>query len=49
METLQAYLIDAGWIFFGAWAVALLLLLILAFARDLRPAAKHHENKLPSR
>jgi hypothetical protein len=49
METAQAYLIEAGWIFFGAWGMVLLVLVVLAFGRDLLPSGKRHGSNLTSR
>ncbi|HUO25990.1 MAG TPA: hypothetical protein VMU61_09990 [Candidatus Aquilonibacter sp.] len=34
METAQAFIIDAGWVFFLAWAVVLLLICAAAFGRN---------------
>jgi hypothetical protein len=40
MELSQAYIIDAGWIFFAGWGMALLAISVAAFGRDLLALTK---------
>lgn len=37
MDVAQAFLFDAGWIFFATWGVVLIALGIVAFGRDILP------------
>ncbi|MGA7905787.1 MAG: hypothetical protein WCA16_00170 [Candidatus Sulfotelmatobacter sp.] len=42
MELSQAYIIDAGWIFFAGWGVVLLAISVAAFGRDLLPSTRRN-------
>jgi hypothetical protein len=35
---MNSYLFDAGWLFFALWGVALIMVSVAAFGRDLFPA-----------
>ncbi len=37
MDLTEAYILDAGWLFFAAWSLLLLAVGAIAFGRDLLP------------
>ena len=45
MELGQAYIIDAGWVFFAAWGMVLLALNVLAFGRDFSQSWKNGHSR----
>lgn len=47
MELTQAYIIDAGWIFFACWGMVLLAVGVAAFGRDLLPSTKPDDKLTP--
>jgi hypothetical protein len=36
MDMVQVFIYDAGWVFFAAWAMALVAVGVVAFGRDVR-------------
>jgi hypothetical protein len=44
MEMNQAYIIDAGWIFFAGWSLVLLAISLVAFGSDLLTFTKRNGN-----
>jgi hypothetical protein len=40
MDLVPAVIIDASWIFFAAWGMALAALSVIAFGRDILPEAQ---------
>jgi hypothetical protein len=49
MDLSEAYIIDAGWLFFAGWGMVLLAFSVVAFGRDLLPAAKREGSKVTPR
>jgi len=49
MDMVPVVLFDAGWIFFAAWATALVALSVIAFGRDIRAYAARTKVAPPSR
>ena len=41
----DSYLLNIGWLFFGAWAVVVVVVSIKAFGPDLFPARAHSRPK----
>jgi hypothetical protein len=39
MDLAQVFIFDLGWVFFAAWGMVLAALSIIAFGRDILPAA----------
>jgi hypothetical protein len=35
MDLAQAFIFDAGWLFFAAWGLVLVLVSVIAFGRDI--------------
>ncbi len=40
MDMVQGFIFDAGWFFFAAWGMALAVVSIIAFGRDIIPSAQ---------
>jgi hypothetical protein len=40
MDMVELFIFDIGWIFFAAWGMALAALSVIAFGRDILPAAQ---------
>ena len=40
MDMVEVLIFDIGWIFFAAWGMALTVLSVIAFGRDILPAAQ---------
>jgi hypothetical protein len=40
MDMVEVFIFDIGWIFFAAWGMALAALSVIAFGRDILPAAQ---------
>jgi hypothetical protein len=45
---IDAYIFEAGWLFFVAWSVIVAIAVILAFGRDVRPKALKSRRRAPS-
>ena len=43
MLTTDSFLFDAGWLFFAAWSVVVIILTVTAFGKDLFSAASRLE------
>jgi hypothetical protein len=45
MEPAQAFIFDAGWIFFAAWGVVLAVVSVIAFGRDVLEVKQRETGK----
>jgi len=39
-DMVQVFIVDAGWIFFAAWGMALAAVSVIAFGQDILPVAE---------
>ena len=48
MDSAQAFIFDAGWIFLSAWGVVLAALSVIAFKQDILPINKRRSQNAAS-
>jgi len=45
MDIAQAFIFDAGWLFFAAWAMVLAAVSVIAFGRDMYGIRRRENRK----
>jgi len=45
MDMAQAFIFDAGWLFFASWALVLAAVSLITFGRDIFGIRRHENSK----